>query len=181
MSEPLEYSLTIYPDPVLRSEAEPVTDFGEELERFVEAMFATMEKSEGVGLAAPQVGRKLRVLVLNATGKPEDKIVLVNPRIVERSGPTSLFDEGCLSFPGIYAEIRRPERCRVEAVDLRGTPFTAEYAGFVSRIVQHEYDHLEGVLLVDRMSPADKMRNKSALDRLVERYRAGRKSPSPTR
>lgn len=181
MSEPLEYSLSIYPDPVLRSPAEPVLQFGEELEQFVRAMFATMHKSEGVGLAAPQVGRKLRVLVLNATGKPEDAIALVNPEILERSGPKTLFEEGCLSFPGIYAEIKRPDRCRVKAFDPLGNPIEAEYAGFTSRIVQHEFDHLEGVLLVDRMSPADKLRNRAALDELVERYRSRRPAPSSAR
>lgn len=174
MSELLEYQLTLYPDPLLRKEAEPVEEFGEELERFVQGMFATMEKSQGVGLAAPQVGRRLRVLVLNATGKPEDALVLVNPEILERSGPQTLFDEGCLSFPGIFAEVRRPDRCRVKAFDARGLPIEARYEGFQSRIIQHEFDHLEGVLLVDRMSPADKLRNKAALDELVERYRAGR-------
>lgn len=174
MSEPIEYPLTLYPDPLLRKEAEPVREFGAELERFVEALFATMAKEQGVGLAAPQVGRRIRVLVLNATGEPQDALALVNPEIVERSGPETVFEEGCLSFPGIFAEVRRPDRCRVRAFDVKGNPIEAEYEGFQSRVVQHEYDHLEGVLLVDRMSPADKLKNKAALEELVERYRAAR-------
>ena len=104
----------------------------------------------------------------------EDDLVLVNPEIVDRSGPVTLHEEGCLSFPSIYAEVRRPERCTVVAVDAAGTPLEATYEGFTSRIVQHEFDHLEGVLLVDRMSPADKLRNRPFLEELVEAYQASR-------
>lgn len=172
MTEPLEYDLTLYPAPVLREVAAPLEEVDEEARALVQAMFATMYKSQGVGLAAPQVGLKKRILVANPTGEPEDELVLINARIVERSGPESDFDEGCLSFPGIYAEVRRPEVCRVEALDIEGKPFEAEYDGFLSRIIQHEYDHLEGVLLVDRMSPADKHRHRRALQDLVDDYRA---------
>ena len=84
------------------------------------------------------------------------------------------FDEGCLSFPGIYAEIERPARYTVEAFRLNGEPIREEFSGFQSRIIQHENDHLEGVLLVDRMSPADKLRNKTALEDLIDRYKANR-------
>ncbi len=112
-------------------------------------------------------------------GEPADDLVLVNPTIVGRGGADSFFDEGCLSFPGIYAEVRRPERCRVKAFDVEGRAIEAEYDGFVSRIVQHEYDHLEGVLLVDRMSPADKLRNRTALEELVARYK--RAAPAGSR
>jgi len=114
---------------------------------------------------------KRRILVLNPTGDRKDDLTLVNPEIVARSGPDTLFDEGCLSFPGIYAEIRRPERCTVRAFDVEGHAIEAEHSGFTSRIIQHEYDHLEGVLLVDRMSPADKLRNRAALEELVARFK----------
>lgn len=179
MSQPLEFSLTLYPDPLLRKVAEPVAAFDAQLRSVVAAMFERMQKSKGVGLAAPQVGLKQRILVLNPSGEPADDLVLVNPTIVGRSGPDCYFDEGCLSFPGIYAEIRRPERCRVKAFDVEGRPIEAEYDGFVSRIVQHEYDHLEGVLLVDRMSPADKLRNRTELEELVARYK--RAAPATSR
>jgi peptide deformylase len=175
---PLELQLTLYPEPILRKVAEPVTTFDEELQRFVRAMFATMKESQGVGLAAPQVGRRVRVLVLNETGEPEDALALINPEILERSGPETLFDEGCLSFPGIYAEVKRPDRCRVKAFDPAGNPIEREFAGFQSRIIQHEHDHLEGVLLVDRMSPADKHKNKAALEELVERYKDKKARPA---
>lgn len=179
MARELHFDLTLYPEPVLRKPAAPVTAFDEELRAIVQAMFERMYASKGVGLAAPQVGLKQRILVLNPSAETKDELVLVNPKILERSGPATLFEEGCLSFPGIYAEVERPEACRVAACGVDGTPFEATYSGFVSRIVQHEYDHLEGVLLVDRMSPADRLRNKAALEDLVARYK--RKAATPAR
>jgi peptide deformylase len=139
--------------------------------RIVEAMFRRMRESRGVGLAAPQVGLDRRILVLNPTGEEADDLVLVNPTITGLAGEPTLFDEGCLSFPGIFAQVRRPERCTVEAFDVAGQRIEREFDGFTSRIVQHEHDHLEGILLVDRMSPADKVRNKAALAELVDDYR----------
>jgi peptide deformylase len=177
MSRELEQRVTLYPDPVLRKVAAPVVAFDDELLELVASMFATMYAAHGVGLAAPQVSIGTRVLVLNPSGDPSDEseaLVLVNPTIVERAGAATRYDEGCLSFPGIYAEIERPERCRVKAFTPRGEPIDAEYEGFTSRIIQHEYDHLEGVLLVDRMSPADKQRHRAALEELKETYRVER-------
>ncbi len=170
----LELQLTLYPDPLLRKVADPVTEFGEDLARTVAAMYVRMRASSGVGLAAPQVGMRRRILVLNESGEPEDDLVLVNPTIVSRGGEETTYEEGCLSFPGIYAEVRRPALCTVEYQDLSGAPLRSDFEGFQSRIVQHEYDHLEGVLLVDRMSPADKLRNKLGLEELVETYREKR-------
>ena len=179
MARELELELTLYPAPVLRKVAEPVSAFDDALRELVAGMFEVMRESQGVGLAAPQVGLKKRILVLNATGKPEDDLALVNVQIVDRSGPETVFEEGCLSFPDIYAEVRRPECCKVEAFTPEGEPIERGFEGFESRIVQHEYDHLEGVLLVDRMSPADKHRHRAALEGLVEHYR--RTHPAPAR
>jgi peptide deformylase len=167
----LHFDLTLYPNPVLRRPAQPVAAFDEELRAIVAGMFERMYASKGVGLAAPQVGLKKRILVLNATGEPASELVLVNPRILERSGTPARFEEGCLSFPGIYAEVERPDACRVHAYKVDGTPFEETFTAFPSRIIQHEYDHLEGVLLVDRMSPADRLRNKAALEELVAKYK----------
>jgi peptide deformylase len=178
---PLSFDLTLFPAPVLRKKADPVTRFDGELAAFVEAMFNTMIASGGVGLAAPQVGHKTRVLVVSERGDRENGFALINPVILERSGPTTLYEEGCLSFPGIYAEVARPDRCKVEAQDLAGNKSVHEYSGFVARIVQHEYDHLEGVLLVDRMSPADKLQNKVALQELVERFQAAQSGAGKAR
>jgi len=182
MTDDLELRLSLYPDPVLRKVAQPVPAFDERLEALVEAMFERMYASEGVGLAAPQVGLGQRILVANPTGEPGDAVVLVNPTIVERTGPLLVMEEGCLSFPGLYAEVKRPERCRVEAFDPRGEPVDREFEGFLSRVIQHEYDHLEGVLLVDRMSVADKHRHKQALQELIDQYKASRgEAPSRRR
>ena len=168
----MEFELTLYPHPTLRKLAAPVEAFDEDLRETALAMERLMAESKGVGLAAPQVGLQRRILILNPTGEPQDALTLVNARILDLSGPECTAEEGCLSFPEIYAEVVRPERCRVSAFTVEGAPIEEEYDGFVSRILQHEYDHLEGVLLVDRMSPADKQRHRAALEELVEEYRA---------
>ena len=167
MSDAVSFDLTLFPAPVLRRPAAIVESFDAELEAMVNAMFDLMFESQGVGLAAPQVGLKKRILVLNETGdreKRDQDLVLINPKILSKTGELTRFDEGCLSFPDIYASIERPDRCTIEAQDLQGNVFQGDYDGFLSRIIQHEFDHLEGILLVDRMSPADKLRNKAALD-----------------
>jgi peptide deformylase len=180
MPEKLQFSLTRYPEPVLRKPALAVARFDEELADTVAAMFELMYSSQGVGLAAPQVGLNRRILVLDPSGSRDDPesepLALINPTVLELAGETTLYEEGCLSFPGIFAEVRRPDRCRVRAFTLQGEAFEAEYTGFQSRVVQHEYDHLEGVLLVDRMSAADKQRHKAALSELVEAYQSRRAS-----
>jgi len=168
--------VVLYPDPILRRVADPIERFDDALRDLVHAMFSRMKKSNGVGLAAPQVGLRQRVLVLNPTGEKADDLALVNPTIVARAGPRVVYDEGCLSFPGIFAEIVRPERCTVRAFDPLGNPIEKEFEEFTSRIIQHEYDHLEGVLLVDRMSPAEKQKHKGALEDLVHRHKRGRAS-----
>ena len=181
MSSELEFDLTLYPSPILRRPAETVEAFDEDLRAVVAAMFRCMYRSKGVGLAAPQVGLRRRILVLNPTGEPEDELALINPELVDRSGPPTLFEEGCLSFPGIFCEVERPENCTVRAYTPEGEPMERTFEAFPSRIVQHEYDHLAGVLLVDRMSPADKLRNKAALEDLVARYKSAQKKAEKTR
>lgn len=176
MSPELEFDLTLYPSPILRRPAEAVESFDEGLDEICAAMLRCMYRSKGVGLAGPQVGLRKRILVLNPTGEPQDELVLVNPELLDRSGPLTLFEEGCLSFPEIFAEVERPEVCRVRALTPKGEELEETFEGFLSRIVQHEYDHLVGVLLVDRMSPADKLRHKAPLDDLVARYKRTRKS-----
>lgn len=179
MPEALEFDIVLYPEPVLRKVAEPVQAFDAELERTVEAMYQRMFDSNGLGLAAPQVGLRRRILVINEGSnpdEPENNVTLINPRIVSREGEKTTWEEGCLSFPEIYAEVARPDRCAVEAVDLSGEPLRREFSGFLSRIVQHEFDHLEGILLVDRMSPADRLKNKVALEELVAEYKDRRAS-----
>jgi len=183
MSEELEFDLTLYPEPVLRKEAAPVEAFDDDLAATVAAMYRRMYASKGVGLAAPQVGIKQRILVINPSGEAEqegEELTLVNPRITELFGAETTMEEGCLSFPGIYAEVVRPDGCKVTAQDVDGKELELEFEGFASRVIQHEYDHLQGILLVDRMSPADKLRHRGALDELIARYKAA-KAPAPKR
>ena len=184
MSEPtaetpldLDFVVVRYPDPVLRRVAEPVASFDANLAAIVEAMLTRMIASKGVGLAAPQVGISRRILVLNPNGeRGPDDLALINPAIVTRAGDETYYDEGCLSFPSIYAEVKRPDRCTVSFQDIEGRRHEREFDGFTSRIIQHEYDHLEGVLLVDRMSPADRQRHKSALQDLVDAWKRSAQS-----
>ena len=114
-------------------------------------------RDSGVGLAAPQVGVNVRLMVFNPTGdagKPEDEVVLVNPRVVSTGGGLEVGEEGCLSFPGIYGDVPRPARAKVRAQRLDGTTFQLVLEGFPARVFLHEYDHLQGVLFHDRMEPA---------------------------
>jgi len=182
MTSELEYIVTLYPTPVLRKEAAPIEVFGEELVSKVAAMFRRMYDSKGVGLAAPQVGLRERLLVINPSGdpeKPEEELALVNPIIVDRFGAEVTMEEGCLSFPGIYAEVTRPDACKVAAKTPTGEDIELEFDGFTSRVIQHEYDHLQGVLLVDRMSATDKLRHRAALNELIDDYKASQAPARP--
>ena len=143
----------VYGDPALRQRAREIEDFDDTLLRLVEDMRETMRAYRGVGLAANQVGVPQRVLVIDVAVDDEHRVelALVNPVLSDRAGSGSS-EEGCLSIPGIYEDVRRAERLRVRARDAAGQPldFTAE--GYVARVLQHEVDHLDGVLFVDRLS-----------------------------
>ncbi len=146
-------------DPVLHSPAAPVTVFDEELRRLVEDMFETMDEAPGVGLAGPQVGVPLRLFVFGWTDDDDTlhRGVAINPVLWQ--SPLSIDEldedaesEGCLSFPGERFPLRRAERVVLRAIDLDGAPFEIEAEGWLARIFQHEYDHLDGVLYVDRLA-----------------------------
>jgi peptide deformylase len=138
-------------DPVLRATALPVERFDEALEREVQRMGALMHDALGVGLAATQLGVLHRVLVYRAY--PEDPLTaLVNPQIEWRSDEQEPAEEGCLSLPGVHVEVERPSRVRVRARDERGEEIEVEAEGLTARVIQHEIDHLDGVLILDRIS-----------------------------
>lgn len=139
-----------YPEPVLRKKAEPLTQFGPEEQKFFDDMIDTMYAEEGVGLAAPQVGISKRVLVASPTLTRGEEYVFVNPEILEARG-RELGLEGCLSLPGISGEIPRAKVIRFRALDRQGKPLEMEIRDFFARIIQHEVDHLNGVLLIDRV------------------------------
>jgi len=158
-----------YPDPVLQRLAEPVPEGWSELRAFAEEMLRTMKEAGGVGLAAPQVGESLRLFVASDTGEIEDGRVFANPRI-EPHGPIVDLEEGCLSLPGMNALIRRPEKVRVSWTDIDGTAREGDFDGLLARIIQHEFDHLEGVLFFERMTPADQLRVRPELRTFEEQY-----------
>lgn len=141
-----------YPDPVLAQKAKPVEHFDEKLRQLLDNMAETMYVAPGVGLAAPQVGVSLRAIVVDASPKVEDAqlIKLVNPEISFAEG-NSVFEEGCLSVPGFTAEVTRASKIRVDGFDGYGEPVTIETDTFLATVLQHEIDHLEGVLFIDHL------------------------------
>jgi peptide deformylase len=142
-----------YPDPVLSKRGAPVTDFGPELAQFVEEMWASMYAAHGIGLAAPQVGVSKRITVIDVSFKerPEDKLVLINPEIVTREGK-QFEEEGCLSLPEIREKVQRAARVKVRAQNVNGEFFEIEGEQLLARAMQHEIDHLDGILFIDRIS-----------------------------
>ncbi|MGC8758873.1 MAG: peptide deformylase [Bryobacteraceae bacterium] len=142
-----------YGDPVLEIPAEPVTEFNGELRQLADDMFETMYANKGIGLAAPQVGvsRRLAVLDPSAGEDPAAKLVLVNPVILVKEG-VQIGEEGCLSIPGFREDVRRAYRVRVRAQDLDGNPFETEGEELLARAIQHEIDHLDGILFLQHLS-----------------------------
>lgn len=135
--------------PVLREAAAPVAEVTDEVRRLVEDMYETMAAAEGVGLAANQVGQAIRLAVVEAEGA---RVTMINPVVAEASGKATQ-EEGCLSIPDVYAEVTRPERIVLEATGGDGQPFRLEADGLLARAIQHEIDHLDGILFLDRLSP----------------------------
>lgn len=143
-----------YPEPVLSQPGEPVTEFNDELRKFVADMFETMYAAQGIGLAAPQVAVSKRVTVIDLSGgkEAEDKLVLINPEITFREGK-QYEEEGCLSFPEIREKIQRAFKVKVRAQNEHGKWFEMDGEELLSRAFQHEIDHLDGILFTKRMSP----------------------------
>lgn len=162
--------IVCYPDPVLRQRAQEVDPRTKGLKKLAAKMIEAMKEASGVGLAAPQVGESVRIFVASETGEPEDALVCLNPK-VEPFGPFAEMEEGCLSVPGVRRLIRRPESVRLQWTDLDGNPQEGEFTGLLARIVQHECDHLDGVLFFERMSEADRLSVRDDLLALEEQYR----------
>jgi peptide deformylase len=142
-----------YGDPVLETPAEPVTEFNGELRQLAEDMFETMYANKGIGLAAPQVGVSKRLAVIDSSAgeDPAAKLVLVNPEILVKEG-TQIGEEGCLSIPGFREDVRRAYRVRVRAQNLEGGYFETEGEELLARVIQHEIDHLDGILFLQHLS-----------------------------
>ena len=145
-----------YPDPILRKVCEPIESISGETVILCNNMVETMRLAQGAGLAANQVGVSSRLVVLDPRTKKESKpIILINPLISEKDSE-EISEEGCLSFPKFYEYIKRAKKVFVKAINLQGEPFEMECDGFLARAVQHELDHLNGVLLIDHLSPVKK-------------------------
>jgi peptide deformylase len=161
-----------YPDPRLRVPGRKVTALTQELRQLIDDMAETMYAAPGVGLAATQVGETWQIFVVDcaAEGEPSDFRAFVNPEILVENGKVSS-DEGCLSFPGAREEVERAERVRVKAQDENGRWFELEAEGLLAVAIQHEYDHLQGVLMIDHLGPLKK--------RLLHRKMLRRSDASP--
>jgi peptide deformylase len=157
------YPIYVYGSSVLRQVSEDITPDYPELKNFIEDMFATMYETDGVGLAAPQVGRAIRLFVVDATPFAKNdpaaygfKRTFINARIYERSGELVPFNEGCLSVPGIHEDVMRHETIKIRYMDENFVEHDEELTGAVARVVQHEYDHLEGMVFTDHLQPLRK-------------------------
>ncbi|MFB6286655.1 MAG: peptide deformylase [Candidatus Bipolaricaulia bacterium] len=145
----MELTIRTHPDPVLRRPAEPPARIDGELRELADAMVATLVKRVGYGLAAPQVGVATRLIVVDVE---DDFHVLANPEVVATGGEIVTFAEGCLSIPGVEAEVDRPDRAVVEGWTMEGETTRVEAEGLLARVLQHEVDHLNGVLFIDHLS-----------------------------
>ena len=145
----MAYDIRTFGDPVLTSVAEQVENIDGKIVRLSQAMLQAMYQAPGLGLAAPQIGVQKQIFVYDVDGEP---VTLLNPRIVESCGEW-VYDEGCLSIPGLYVEMLRPKEVLLEAVDLGGNTIQIEADELLARLFQHELDHLNGVLMFERMTP----------------------------
>ena len=165
-----------YPNPKLRSENALVVDFNADLQQVAKEMLLVMYAADGVGLAAPQVGINTRLMVFNEAGSPakaDKEMVLVNPTILATSEDKDLDEEGCLSFPLIKGRVERHLWIQVEYQSLTGAKVAVKLEGLPARIFQHEYDHLDKVLFIDRIVAEDQPRNQKRLEKYVKKYGPG--------
>ena len=158
-------NVLIYPDERLRTVCQPVAEINDEIRKIVDDMFETMYKEEGIGLAAQQVNIQQRIITIDLDSENSNQIVLINPEILESSGETGI-EEGCLSIPGFRGLVPRKEKVTVKALNRDGNEFTLEADGLLAICIQHEIDHLNGVLFVDYLSPLKRNRIKEKLIKL---------------
>jgi peptide deformylase len=159
--------ITYYPASVLRGRAAPVEKIDENIRRLVDKMGEILVEKKGIGLAAPQAGVPLRLFIVSLTGKREDVRAYINPTVTPH-GDLDEAEEGCLSVPGIWATIRRYKKATVTATDLDGRQFTEDAEGLYARCLQHEYDHIEGTVIVNRMGEAARIAHRRQLKKLAD-------------
>ena len=150
--------IVIEPDPILRKKSEPLEEVNNDLRKLMDEMLETMYEAPGIGLAAVQVGILKRLIVIDVSKDKEKKnpLFLINPEIVSKSKNTSIYEEGCLSLPGHFAEIERPAECQINFLDYNGKKKEISAKGLLSTCIQHELDHLNGILFIDYLSKLKK-------------------------
>lgn len=160
----MQYRVLHYGEEPLRNDSEPITEITEEITSLIDDMLETMHKANGVGLAAPQIGKNVRLAVIDIGEGP---LILINPVILKKTGKENA-DEGCLSFPGLSEKVERAVKVIAEATDEEGNLYEIEAEGLLARAIQHEIDHLDGVLFVDRISKARRLQIKSELEMIKQ-------------
>ncbi|ALT00130.1 peptide deformylase [Lacimicrobium alkaliphilum] len=153
-----------FPDERLRTVAKPVKEINDQIRTLVEDMFETMREENGIGLAATQVNTHLRIVVMDVSEDQSNPLVFINPEITEKNGST-ISEEGCLSVPNSYAKVERAEKVKVTALDTNGESFSMDADGLLAICIQHELDHLRGVLFVDYLSPLKRQRIRKKLEK----------------
>lgn len=166
-------TVTHYPEKVLSKSAEPVEEINDDIRALVEKMTDIMLKHKGIGLAAPQVGISLRLFIVSLDMKKESVRVYINPT-VNPEGEIDTMEEGCLSVPGVGVKVRRAQKCTVTATDIEGKEFTEHAEGLYARCLQHEYDHLNGMTIADRMGSAARIAHRKQLKKLEKEYETNR-------
>ena len=168
------YPIVIYGSQILRNESVDITPDYPELKKLIDDMWITLAEAEGVGLAAPQIGKNIRLFIVDCTPWGEDdptladfKRVFINPVIYEESEETSLFEEGCLSLPGLHENVRRPVAIRMRYLDENFVEHDEEFTGKPARVIQHEYDHIEGLVFTDHLAPIRKNLIKNKLQKMA--------------
>lgn len=171
----MKLPIVAFGDPVLKRKAVDIDEDYPELDKLIKNMFETMYAARGVGLAAPQVGLSIRLFVVDITPYEEDEPeladfikVFINPIIIEESGEKWAFSEGCLSIPDIHEDVQRQDTILINYLDENWLEHEEEYSGLAARVIQHEYDHIEGKLFTDRLSPLRKAMLKSKLDAITK-------------
>ena len=169
-------NIVIEPDPILRKKSENLEKVDDELKKLLDEMLETMYAAPGIGLAAVQIGILKRLIVIDISQENEKKnpLFLINPKIISKSESTSIYEEGCLSLPGHFAEIERPAECKVKYLDYNGKEKEIRAKGLLSTCIQHEIDHLDGVLFIDYLSKLKKdmivkklIKHKKELNKIV--------------
>lgn len=166
------YPIRAYGDPVLRVKCEEISDFGDDFQKLVTDMYESMDASDGVGLAAPQIGKSVRLFMIDSTLFDKEKkegvrMAFVNPTLVEEIGEEWAFEEGCLSIPDVREDVLRKPTITLKYQTITGEEKQETFEGMTARVIQHEYDHIEGILFTDHISPFKRQLLKSKLNKIT--------------